>query len=76
MGARKDYRRKLTQNKMIIETTLTKVNISAQEANINKVKLFSRSYHRKSQRYIQLALEKWQVKPTGRGSGYIVKIGK
>lgn len=40
IGARKDCRRKLKQNKMIIGTTLGKVNISAQEANINKVELF------------------------------------
>lgn len=33
---------KLKQYKMIIETTLATVNIIAQEANINKVKLFSR----------------------------------
>lgn len=36
MGDRKDYRRKLKQNKILIETTLAKINISAQEANINK----------------------------------------
>ena len=41
MRARKDYRMKLKQYKMIIKATSAKVNIT-QEANINKVKLFSR----------------------------------
>lgn len=45
MRARKQYRMKLKQYKMIIETTLATVNIIAQEANINKVKLFSRFQH-------------------------------
>lgn len=73
--ARKDYRMKLKQYKMIVKATLAKVNIIAQDTNINDVNPFSVFQHIKSQRWIHLALEKWQIKPMGR-SGYIDKIGK
>lgn len=75
MRARKDYKIKRKQYKMIIKAALAKVNVIAYDANINDVTAFSIFQHIKSQKWIHPALEKWQIKPMGIG-GQIVETGK